>query len=129
MKMKLMNRSTALLLFCVSLCFISCRERDAIVIRLSDDITGTWKCVYNDNGDYVLLVLKNNGSGYYRRSRVETGPKEAERHFTYTYDSDKAHLYVTYDDEREEATVRSLTTYSLVLQGWPYHDNWVFTKK
>jgi len=128
MKGKITRWSAVLLLACVCLCFMSCREREAIMIRLSDDIAGTWKAVYNDDGDYILLVLEKNGSGYYRRSRVETGPRDAECHFTYTYDSDGAHLHIVTNDKTEKATVRSLTTYSLVLQGWPYGDNWIFTK-
>lgn len=130
MKTKLLRRAATLLLVCACMTILSCRERDAIVIRISDDITGTWKATYGEDESNVTLILYGNGTGQCSVRHGKYYYSVKANHLTYMYDREKSQLTMTFDDNSlHQAKVLSLTTLTLVLQGWPDEDRWFFDRQ
>lgn len=128
MRARLFSWTMALMLVCVGMNMTSCRPKlGTVMLRLSDDVTGTWEMTDEDGRAVFLLVFEKNGKGHYK-VRQGKGDMWDITFFKYSYDHNASLLYLTFDQSKRTASVLNLTTLSLVLQGWPDKSKWTFAK-
>ena len=123
MKKYLLNLMTILMVTIVSVGFVSCGGDD------DDDeisIVGTWRCDWSDGDGYTILTFNSNGLGNLTK-RGEG--KTRNEMFKYAFDTKTMTLILMfwddedgdYTDYDEPAHISSLTSKSMVIDGYVYY--------